>query len=343
LNQINRRSDDKSLFRFHEQEQGLRDMAYREMELMFSAMNTEIKIVAIDPKNSSIVEQVRELFAESEQRFSRFIESSELSSLNSSGELINASNEMITIIESCVRHHERTNGVFDPVVLSALELAGYDRSFELLNGKKATVQTTSSTHLSLLESLSIDRLGKRITTKSRLDLGGIAKGWTVDRASELMSANCSGWLIDAGGDMFCGGISPDESGWIVGIDDPFTDGELVDVVHLDECAIATSSTVKRSWTANGERRHHIIDPSTGQASSSELAAVSVIAETAELADVLAKCAVILGESAARELLHESDAEARFTRNDGTFGSTHNWPSILTSISDQIRTEWRTPA
>jgi thiamine biosynthesis lipoprotein len=310
---------------------------------MFSAMNTEIKIVAIDPKNSSIVEQVRELFIESEERFSRFIESSELCSLNSSGELINASDEMINILESCVRHHERTKGVFDPVVLSALELAGYDRSFELLNGKKASALATIAMSLNLRDSLSIDRHFNRITTKSRLDLGGIAKGWTVDRASELMRTSCSGWLIDAGGDMFCGGDSPDENGWIVGIDDPFTDGELVDVVRLDESAIATSSTVKRSWTANAERRHHIIDPSTGQVSSSELAAVSVIAETAEHADVLAKCAVILGESSARELLYQSDSEGRFTRNDGAYSSTDNWPSILYSTSDHARTEWRTPA
>jgi len=318
-------------------------MTFREVDLMFSAMNTEIKIVAIDPETRSIVEQVRELFIESEERFSRFIESSELSSLNRSGELINASNEMITILESCVRHHERTKGVFDPVVLSALESAGYDRSFELLTERRASMQTPSAMSLNLRDSLSIDRPGKRINTKSRLDLGGIAKGWTVDRASELMRTSCSGWLIDAGGDMFCGGDSPDESGWIVGIDDPFTDGELVDVVRLDDRAIATSSTVKRSWTANGERQHHIIDPGTGQASSSELAAVSVIAETAEHADVLAKCAVILGESSARELLLQSDSEGRFTRSDGTYSSTDKWPSILNSITDHARTEWRTPA
>jgi len=315
-------------------------MTQSEIELTFSAMNTEVKVVAFEPNSNSLLEVVRELFAESEQRFSRFIESSELSVLNRLGELNPASDEMMSILESCERHFERTDGVFDPAVLSALESAGYNRSFELMSLGGSSGESVPPESLRLNDVLVIDRDHDRVLSKSRLDLGGIAKGWTVDRASELMSTGCTGWLIDAGGDIFGGGILPDYGGWVVGIDDPFLDGELVDVVRLNNSAIATSSTVKRSWATDGERRHHIIDPNTHRSASSGLAAVSVVAKNAELADVLAKCSVILGESASLELLLENDSVARFTREDGTTAVTENWQSVLTDQSDFSPTESR---
>ncbi len=315
-------------------------MTQSEIELTFTAMNTEVKIVAFEPHDNSTLERVRTLFADSEQRFSRFIESSELSVLNRLGELKPASDEMMSILESCERHFEHTNGLFNPAVLSDLESAGYNRSFELINFSDRSDESVPSESCGLNDVLVIDRDSDHVSSKSRLDLGGIAKGWTVDRASELMSTECTGWLVDAGGDLFCGGTSPDEAGWIVGIDDPFFDGELADAILLDDSAIATSSTVKRSWTTNGERRHHIIDPNTQLPASSGLAAVSVIAETAELADVLAKCSVILGESASLELLIENDSAARFTRDDGTTVVTENWPSFLTAESYFLPTESR---
>jgi FAD:protein FMN transferase len=307
-------------------------MTKSEIEFTFSAMNTEVNVVVFEPRSGSLDELVRKLFAESEQRFSRFIESSELNVLNRIGELRSASGEMMSILESCKRHHESTGGLFNPAILSDLESAGYDRSFELMNFGAKGDESVSPESLRLNDVLVIDRDQKCVVSKSRLDLGGIAKGWTVDRASELMSTECTGWLIDAGGDIFCGGLSPDHDGWVVGIDDPFLDEEMADVVRLTDSAIATSSTIKRSWTINGERRHHIIDPNTHRSASSGLAAVSVVAKTAELADVLAKCSVILGESDSRELLFANDSTARFTREDGSSVETENWPSLLVDQS-----------
>lgn len=315
-------------------------MTQSEIEFTFSAMNTEVKVVAFEPRSSLFEELVSELFTESEQRFSRFIELSELSVLNHFGELRSASDEMMSILESCKRHFEHTGGLFNPAILSDLESAGYNRSFELMNLGGSFVASTPPESLRLNDVLVIDRDQKHVVSKSRLDLGGIAKGWTVDRAYDLLSTECTGWLIDAGGDIFCGGPSPDHDGWMVGIDDPFLDGEMADVVRLEDSAIATSSTVKRSWAVNGERRHHIIDPKTRRSASSGLVAVSVVAKTAELADVLAKCSVILGESASRELLFENDSAARFTREDGSVFLTENWPSLLVDQSDFSPTKTR---
>jgi len=297
-------------------------------ELTFKAMNTEVKVIANGTSDQTLLDRIRELFARSEQRFSRFIDSSELSVLNRDGELNPASEMMLDVLESSLRHFNATNGGFNPTVLDALELAGYSKSFELIGQNDTQQVAKSSTAVNLNEELEIDHTSQQVRTNTRLDLGGIVKGWTVDHAARLMRSKCLGWLIDAGGDISAGGIAPDSGGWAIGIDDPFSKRNLIDVIKIDDLAVATSSTVKRSWQAGRTRHHHIIDPQTGRSSSTNIASVSVIAANAETADVLAKSALIIGETEAAKLLSDHNAEARFIYNDGATTSTNLWPSIL---------------
>ena len=115
---------------------------------------------------------------------------------------------------------------------------------------------------------------------TRLDLGGIGKGYAVDRACELL-AMVGPCLVNAGGDLAVRGGS-----WPVGA------GGVT--LLLESGAIATSGRDRRHWRRNGEERHHLIDPRTGRPAETGLRSVTVVAPSAVEAEVLAKVAFLGG-------------------------------------------------
>ena len=117
----------------------------------------------------------------------------------------------------------------------------------------------------------------------RIDLGGIAKGFAVDRASELL-APVGPSLVNAGGDIAATGE------WIVGVD---KEGEPLALALVDG-ALATSGRDRRRWLRDGEERHHLIDPSTGRPAESDLLRVTAFAATAVEAEVIAKTRFLVG-------------------------------------------------
>jgi FAD:protein FMN transferase len=130
-----------------------------------------------------------------------------------------------------------------------------------------------------------------------LDLGGIAKGWAVDRAAEMLGA----WgaaMVDAGGDIRVSEAASGES-WPIGIQHPFDPARDLGILALDGGAVVTSTVGRRQWQRDQQPMHHLIDPRTGQPSQSDLHTVTVLAPTAASAEVTAKVALILGSNRGR--------------------------------------------
>ena len=109
-----------------------------------------------------------------------------------------------------------------------------------------------------------------------IDLGGIAKGWTIQQAAHRLGM----WgpcLVDAGGDIACVGTPPGEP-WVVTVADPrrrTSADEDIAVLSLSNAAIATSSRVYRSWRHAGRPAHHLIDPRTGAPAATNILSVTV--------------------------------------------------------------------
>jgi thiamine biosynthesis lipoprotein len=129
----------------------------------------------------------------------------------------------------------------------------------------------------------------------RIDLGGIGKGFTVDRAIAAIGPGANA-MVNASGDLFAAGDGPDGDGWYVGVQDPFAPDRDIVVLNVNDRAVATSGSAKRHWTALDARYHHLIDPREGRSSTSDLITVTVVAATATQADVLAKTAYLLGSA-----------------------------------------------
>jgi FAD:protein FMN transferase len=122
----------------------------------------------------------------------------------------------------------------------------------------------------------------RLATGCAIDLGGVGKGWLADRFAERFG-NAA---INLGGDLRAQGGGPDAAGWVVSL----CDGRLV---TIRDAGVATSGTSGRQWPGG----HHLIDPRTAVPARTDIAAVSVVAESALRAEVLAKTACVMGSPA----------------------------------------------
>ena len=241
---------------------------------------------------------VEALFARYEQTLSRFLPDSELCQLNhTTRAAFHASAILFDAVQEALGWAAVTNGLFDPTVLEALERSGYDRTFDDIRSGDIAVRRRPSANATRHDWRNIDMdIERRLISMPagvRVDLGGIGKGLTVDRAIAMLGLGANA-MINASGDLYAAGDGPDGHGWNVGVQDPLAiDLDLV-VLNVNDCGVATSGSINRRWTVGDTRYHHLIDPREQRSAESDLLTVTVVAPTATHADVLAKTAFLLG-------------------------------------------------
>lgn len=300
-------------------------MAFVLAEHRFRAMNTGVAAwLWAEPGPADIwLPEVESFFGEVEAELSRFRPDSGLSRLNAAaGQGPQSVSPMLAeVLQMALEERERSQGIFDPTILPALRAAGYDRSFEMLGVAGSRLQLgpfnlqPATCNLQRV-GIDFDHLHKTVELPEgvQIDLGGIAKGWTVDRAAEMLGA----WgaaLVDAGGDIRATG-APGGKPWPLAVEDPFHPDEDLAVTLLAKGAIATSSVLRRNWQLGGRQMHHLIDPRTGRPSESELVSVSVLASTTARAEVAAKVALILGRNQGRTFIERAGLDALLVDRDG---------------------------
>ena len=286
----------------------------------FRAMNTEIQFAAQGEwsRIAEGFEKAEKQIAELEQRLTRFSESSELSALNrSAGTWFVASPELFQVVSLAYTYYQLTDGLFDPAILPALELAGYDRSMDEIraNGAVLAASTEITRPGSTFAQVELDanRQAIYLPAGMRLDLGGIAKGWIAEQAAHMISRYTSACVVNAGGDLFAYGY-PEEGIWPVGVEDPFNPERDLAVLAIESGAVATSTITRRRWEQEGRMRHHLIDPRTGIPAETVWASVTAIAPHAAQAETLAKAMLIGGPNYAARLT-ELNPEAAFIAVD----------------------------
>jgi len=174
--------------------------------------------------------------------------------------------------------------------------------------------------------VQLDRAARTIRFTApgvRIDLGGIAKGYAVDRSIEtLRKLGIRHAMVNAGGDTRLLG---DRRGapWIVGVRDPRNDGALVTRLPLVDEAVSTSGDYERYFEADGERYHHILVPGTGK-SAREVRSVTILGPDATTTDGLSTSVFVLGVRRGLELVERLpgieavivDAEGRIHHSAG---------------------------
>jgi len=284
----------------------------------FHAMGTQVSVAApavalVD--RESLAQRVAALFEAEEQRFSRFRAGSELSRIHGEGDEVRVSRELLAALLRARAYETLTDGIFDPGVGGALVSYGYDRSFA--PGALDRAAGPPTVRARRFEEVRIDEARCTVVVPPglRIDLGGMIKGHTCDRAAELLPTTA---FVDAGGDAVMRGAGVDGEGWIVDVEDPRDASAVLVSLRVRDCAVATSAPNRRRWTVGGTAAHHLIDPRTQRPACSELAQVTVLARHAELADVLAKTVLVRGARTGRAVLERFGTSAVLVRHDGTF-------------------------
>jgi thiamine biosynthesis lipoprotein len=291
----------------------------------FRAMNTGVGVWvwSADAERTSMIRACMRwaagVFADVEAELSRFRSTSALSRLNrAAGHGPQVISPMLwTVLMAAVDAAHESGGIYDPTVLRSLQRAGYDRSFD-------EIEPIGPEDLSAPPAPTFDSWRRvRLDDATRsvdlpgdlsLDLGGIAKGWTVDRVA-LALASLGPVLVDAGGDLRVVGTVQYEP-WPIGVQDGFTPDRDRALVRLRRGALATSSIGGRRWQRGDRMLHHVIDPRTGTSADTDLYAVTVHAPDTMTADVTAKVVLVLGSGTGTAYLLKRGLSALLTAVDG---------------------------
>ncbi len=263
----------------------------------FRAMGTDVSLYGPDGEAfDEAFAAIGRVFETEERRFSRFRDDSELTAVNRlAGRWVPVSSPFERVVRLALDHASATGGLFDPTVLHALMAAGYDRDFdEVLAGARGALHPPEP--CGRWTEVQVRHGAVRLPPEVGLDLGGIAKGWTVDLAAAgALDAGLAWALVAAGGDLAIVGDAPVLE---IPIEDPETLERPMATLRLDRGALATSSVAKRAW---GRDLHHVIDPRTGAPLRSDTVQATVWAPTCAEAEVLATWALLRGPDAANQL------------------------------------------
>ncbi len=309
--------------------------------VQFQAMGCTIQAWLNVPNahRAGVLREVPLWFEGWEERFSRFRSTSELCALNASaGEWFAASAELCEVLWSALDMAALTGGLFNPLVLPALEAAGYTRSFTAAD---TFIPGDAPQNPPMLvpdwRNLRVDRHGGRIRLPigARLDLGGIAKGWAAQQTANRL-AHYGACLVDAGGDMVARGTPDKSGGWQVALPALSALSALPDhYVTLSDATIATSGVDYRHWQRDGRTLHHLIDPRTVQPAANDVLTATVIAPDAVEAEAWAKSTLIAGNVANNDgrpvLIVRTDSSVSYTQEFAAL-----CPTILPATAQAIQ-------
>lgn len=254
-------------------------------------------------------------FAMYEAELSRFLPTSDLSLLNQAAGSgpVRVTPVLCAVTRDALAAAQATDGLFDPTLGTVLSHLGYDRPFPLVSPflDEAMPALVPLHRAGAWRGIVVDPVACTVSLPAgvNLDFGGIGKGWTIDRVIERLRGvpGVHGGLVNAGGDLRVWGVAPDgEPTWTVGVEDPRDLARDCAVLSVTDRAVTTSSVAYRRWKRGDHSIHHLLDPRTGQSAVTDLAAVTVIGQSAAWAEVHAKVALLFGLDAGQAYLDTRD-------------------------------------
>lgn len=247
------------------------------IRIVFPAMGTTVDVTARSDRG---IAATRQLFEQVEARCSRFLPESELTRINDdSGPRVTVSPEMANVLHAAEHARSISGGLVDAGVGGAVRDWGYDRTFTAISDRDNQVVVERFP----APAWSVDGSVLTRSPETKIDLGGIAKGWTCDLAVERGFAT----VASAGGDVRS--ADPEAT---VEIIDPWNNPATT--LHLGVGALATSSVSRRRWTVAGVEANHLIDPRTMTPTSSPVLSATALTSTAVEAEVAAKTILLQG-------------------------------------------------
>jgi len=274
----------------------LEDEKYRETKIvMGTAVHLDVcrnenNKKSIPPAYNDVWNRLEDI----DSRMNVFNDQSEVSKINNSYlKPITIKSDTYQVLEKSQYYSTSTKGAFDITVWPLIQLWQDSEKNNIYPTKEQILDAKSTLGLDNIQLLGKNQV-KRMNEGTKIDLGGIAKGYAIDEAARIFREHgINNFYIDAGGDVYVGGLNCFGKLWRVGIRDPEDQSKIINIVSLTDAAVATSGNYEQYYTIQNQKWSHIIDPSTGYPQK-EVISATVIAPKAIDADALSTALTVLG-------------------------------------------------
>ncbi len=271
-------------------------------------MWTKFEIIAYGADRARLAEAAEAAFEEIDRldrQMSNYSETSELTYINRNAarEDVIVEKELFDFLKLSIEYGRATAGTFDITVGPLMKSWGFfDSKGRVPDAaeRKSVMTRVGFKHVLLNErthTIRFDREGVE------LDLGGIAKGYAVDRAAEILRASgVTSAFITSGSSSICAiGAPPGQNAWRVEVSDPLDRSRQLEAIEIKNRSISTSGCHEKTFESGGRSYCHIMDPRAGRPIEGLLSA-TVITQSGVEAEVLSKALMVLGIEKAREFL-----------------------------------------
>jgi thiamine biosynthesis lipoprotein len=241
-----------------------------------------------------------------EEALSLYRPASELSRINreAGAQAVTTDPEVFGLIHEALEFSARTEGAFDITVGPLMRAWGF---FQGKGRRPAERELEGARRSSGWEKVELNleaRSVRFLIPGVELDMGGMGKGWALDRAGRVLrELGVTAALLSLGKSSYLAlGAPPGARGWLVTVTDPDAPGRVLSEVYLRDRALATSGSRENSFALDGKRYGHIIDPRTGMPATGGTIQVTVTGATAARTDVLSTALFVLGPRAGKDAL-----------------------------------------
>jgi thiamine biosynthesis lipoprotein len=306
----------------------------------FQAMGTEISFAVLSADEEGATRAIEVAFAEIkriENLMTTWRDDSEVSRINQQAGVapVVVSPETLEVIEAAEKASQMSGGAFDITFYAMRGLWKFDEDLE--QKIPPAVEIKKRRRLIDYKKVIVDKNKRTVFLAKKgmlINLGGIAKGYAVDRAVEVLrKAGFPDAIVQAGGDLMCAG-SKNGQPWVTGIRDPR--GGRNDVfakMMLTNHAFSTAGDYERFFVLDGKRYHHIIDPHTGYPATRSRS-VTIYAPTALLADAVDDAVFILGWEKGFAMIDKLDDVGAVVVDDK--GKIH----VSERVQERVRIEYQ---
>jgi thiamine biosynthesis lipoprotein len=300
------------------------------------AMGSELRLTAWTRDEAAAVAAFDEVFAEFdrlESLLSVWREGSDVQRLNAAAGMtrVPVSEETLEILIVAREISELTEGRFDITFAALADLWKFDHDQD--NSVPSPEAIRSRLPLIDYRAVDIDLSGRSaflLRKGMRVHLGGIGKGYAVDRAVTIFRRRgLADFIVQAGGDMYVGGRHGDRA-WRLGIQDPRGPADSIFAsLELSDATFSTSGDYERSFLKDGRRYHHIIDPGTGEPAGL-CRSVTLVTDRAVVADALSKGVFIAGPEKGMALVE------RLPGVEGVIVGADNQVLVSSGLKDRLK-------
>jgi thiamine biosynthesis lipoprotein ApbE len=253
---------------------------------------------------------------------SNYKDDSELSKINknAASEPTDCDKELAYILEQSLQYSDITDGAFDITIGPLMKKWGFFKKQGQIPDKgeiESILQSVSYKNINIEETVKKSLLKNPATAKTvffkntgtEIDLGGIGKGYAVDKATRVLKQNgINAALINFAGNIYTYGTPPGKNSWVIGLQHPRRSEGLLGTFEIKNKAVSTSGDYEKFFTINGKRYSHIIDPRTGNPVKG-IVSVTIVTDSATRADALSTGVFVLGLEKGMNLVEKlSDVE-----------------------------------